>query len=53
MLTKPDAKDELVISRLQDEYNLLVSSLTFLPLGADMGTAVYNIITGLAFMVKM
>ena len=45
MLTKPDIPDELIISRLQDEYNLHVSTLTFLPLGADMGTAVYRVIT--------
>jgi spectinomycin phosphotransferase len=43
MLTKPDIADELIISRLQNEYNLLVSFLTFLPLGADMGTAVYRV----------
>ena len=45
MLTKPDIADELIISRLQDEYNLHVSTLTFLPLGADMGTAVYRVVT--------
>jgi spectinomycin phosphotransferase len=44
MLTKPDIKDELIISRLQDEYNLHVSILTFLPIGADMGTAVYRVV---------
>ena len=44
MLTKPDIADELIISRLQDEYDLNVSTLTFLPLGADMGTAVYRIV---------
>ncbi len=43
MLTKPDIKDELIISCLQDEYDLRVSTLTFLPLGADMGTAVYHV----------
>jgi spectinomycin phosphotransferase len=44
MLTKPDIADELIISRLQDEYGLHVSTLTFLPLGADMGTAVYRVV---------
>jgi spectinomycin phosphotransferase len=57
MLTKPDIADELIISRLQDEYNLRVSSLTFLPLGADMGTAVYRVIvndgTAGAYFLKL
>ena len=45
MLTKPNIPDELIISRLQEEYEFHVVSLTFLPLGADMNTAVYRIIT--------
>ena len=55
MLTKPDIADKLIISRLQDEYNLHVSTLTFLPLGADMGTAVYRIITddGNVYFLKL
>jgi len=44
MLTKPAVPDKLIVSRLQDEYNLRVSTLTFLPLGADMGTAVYRVV---------
>jgi len=55
MLTKPDIADGLIISRLQDEYNLHVSTLTFLPLGADFGTAVYRIIAddGTAHFLKL
>lgn len=55
MLTKPDISDELIISRLQEEYNLRVSTLTFLPLGADMGTAVYRVVAddGTAFFLKL
>jgi spectinomycin phosphotransferase len=45
MLEKPDLPDHLIISRLQAEFNLEVSSLTFLPLGADVNTAVYRAIT--------
>lgn len=45
MLTKPNIPDELIISRLQEEYGLQVTELTFLPLGADMGTAVYRVVT--------
>ena len=55
MLTKPDIADELIISRLQEEYNLYVTSLTFLPLGADMGTAVYRVVAedGTAYFLKL
>ena len=45
MLEKPDIPDKLIISRLQEEYNLHVSQLTFLPLGADTATAVYRAVT--------
>ena len=55
MLTKPDIADELIISHLQEEYNLHVPSLTFLPLGADMGTAVYRVVAddGTAYFLKL
>jgi spectinomycin phosphotransferase len=43
MLEKPDIPDELIISFLEKEYNLRTAELTFLPLGADMGTAVYRV----------
>ncbi len=43
MFEKPDIPDELIISRLQEEYDLRVAELTFLPLGADLGTAVYRV----------
>ncbi len=55
MLTKPDIADELILSRLQEEYNLHVATLTFLPLGADMGTAVYRVVAddGSAYFLKL
>ena len=55
MLTKPDIKDKLIISRVQDEYTLHVSTLTFLPLGADMGTAVYRVVADdeIAYFLKL
>lgn len=55
MLEKPDISDELIISRLQKEYNLRVTELTFLPLGADMGTAVYRVVSGngTAYFLKL
>lgn len=45
MLEKPDIPDELILSRLEEEYELQIIELTFLPLGADMGTAVYRVVT--------
>src|SRR5215207_11200613 len=55
MLTKPNIADKLIIFRLQQEYGLYVASLTFLPLGADLGTAVYRIVTndGAAYFLKL
>jgi spectinomycin phosphotransferase len=55
MLEKPNIPDELIISRLQEEYGLQVAELTFLPLGADMGTAVYRVVTdnGTAYFLKL
>lgn len=55
MLEKPDIEDEFVISSLQEEYKLQVAALTFLPLGADMGTAVYRVATGdgTAYFLKL
>jgi spectinomycin phosphotransferase len=44
MLEKPDIPDELIIFRLQEQYNLHVAELSFLPLGADMGTVVYRMV---------
>ena len=55
MLEKPNIKDELIISRLQEEYELRVAQLTFLPLGADEGSAVYRAVAddGLAYFLKL
>ena len=55
MLEKPDIKDELIISRLQEEYDLRVAELTFLPIGADSRTAVYRVLAedGMAYFMKL
>lgn len=45
MLEKPNISDELITCHLQSEYKLDVAELTFLPLGADGGTAVYRVVT--------
>lgn len=55
MLEKPYIPDQLIISRLKEEYDLRVAELTFLPLGADLGTAVYRVVAddGTAYFLKL
>jgi spectinomycin phosphotransferase len=55
MLTKPNIPDELIISRLQQEYGLHVTELTFLPLGADLRTFVYRVVVddGRTYFLKL
>jgi spectinomycin phosphotransferase len=55
MLEKPAIPDEAIISRLQEEYRLTVAALTFLPIGADMGSVVYRVVTqeGTAYFLKL
>jgi spectinomycin phosphotransferase len=55
MLEKPDIADERIISNLQKQYGVEVARLEFLPLGADMGTAVYRVIAedGTAYFLKL
>jgi len=55
MLTKPNIPDELIISRLQEEYDLHVAILAFLPIGADQGSAVYRVVTSdeAAYFLKL
>jgi spectinomycin phosphotransferase len=55
MLEKPDLQDELIISRLHGEYRLNIAGLTFLPLGADVNTAVYHVVAadGAAYFLKL
>jgi spectinomycin phosphotransferase len=55
MLEKPDFPDERIIACLRDEYDLNIADLTFLPLGADVNTAVYRATTDdqTAYFVKL
>jgi spectinomycin phosphotransferase len=55
MLEKPNISDEMIISRLQEEYKLRVVELNFLPIGADSRTAVYRVTTdhGTAYFLKL
>ncbi len=43
MLERPDLPDHRIAAGLQDAYGLRVSDLAFLPLGADLNTAVYRV----------
>jgi len=45
MLEKPELKDEKIINYLKTEYGLSVEKIAFLPLGADLNTAVYSVVT--------
>ena len=45
MLTKPDLKEESIITCLYDSYGLDSETVSFLPLGADFHTAVYRVTT--------
>ncbi|HEX5839203.1 MAG TPA: phosphotransferase [Anaerolineales bacterium] len=45
MLEKPNIPDELIISCVQEGYDLRVSELTFIPIGADSRTAVYRAVS--------
>jgi spectinomycin phosphotransferase len=55
MLEKPDLPDPLILSHTQDEYGLRVARVTFLPLGADVNTAVYRLDTpdAAAYFLKL
>lgn len=45
MLEKPEIKDKVIINCLKTEYGLSVENIVFLPLGADLNTAVYRVVT--------
>lgn len=45
MLEKPAVPDQLIIDFVEGEYNLRAHTLEFLPLGADVNTAVYRLVT--------
>ena len=55
MLEKPDLQEEKIVSCLQAKYGLLNTRVTFLPLGADMNTALYRVIAedGTFYFLKL
>jgi spectinomycin phosphotransferase len=55
VLEQPDVDDTAVVACLRDHYGVVPTHLTFLPLGADAGTAVYRAVAadGTAYFVKL
>lgn len=55
MLEKPDLPDERLTSCLRDDYGLRITAISFLPLGADVNTAVYRAVSddGTPYFVKL
>jgi spectinomycin phosphotransferase len=45
MLERPGVQDEEIVACLHKAYNLHVSEIEFLPLGADRNTAVFRVLT--------
>jgi len=45
MLEKPELEDKKIINCLKTEYGLYVEKIAFLPLGVDLNTAVYRVVT--------
>ena len=55
MLIKPEILDETIINCLWQEYGLRITQLDFLPLGGDLGTAVYRAAAaeGISYFCKL
>ena len=55
MLSKPPIDDTSILTALHAEYGLSATELTFLPLGADLNTAVYHVVTqdGASLFLKL
>ncbi|TLN07410.1 aminoglycoside phosphotransferase family protein, partial [bacterium] len=45
MLEKPAVPDQSIMTALWDAYGLRIRQVAFLPLGADVNTAVYRVIS--------
>jgi spectinomycin phosphotransferase len=55
MLERPELQDRLILSVVQEAYGLRAKEVTFLPLGADVNTAVYRLVAedGTANFLKL
>src|SRR5579884_146497 len=55
MLTPPDLSPETILATLRDVFRLRASRATFLPIGADVNSAVYRVETpdGTSYFLKL
>lgn len=55
MLTKPAIADQVIHDHLLSSYELLIGAVEFLPLGADINSAVYRVTTsaGMPYFLKL
>ena len=55
MLEKPTLADEKIVACLQAEYGLAIDQVVFLPVGADLNTAIYRVVTtgGAPYFLKL
>ena len=55
MLERPDLQDERIVACLQKEFGVPVAQVAFLPLGADLNTAVYRVVAedGTPYFLKL
>lgn len=55
MLEKPDVRDQSIIVALEDQYDLRIAKLFFLPIGADMNAAAYRVVghDNMAYFLKL
>ncbi len=55
MLTKPDISDHRIMACLHDHFGLRIAQARFLPLGADVNSAVYRVTTdsGAGYFLKL
>src|SRR5262249_17358011 len=55
MLTPPDISDDRIIACLRDRFGLRIAQVKFLPLGADVNSAVYRVTadSGTPYFLKL
>lgn len=55
MLTKPDIADETIVTCAAESFGLRISNGNFLPIGADVNSAVYRLTTldGARYLLKL
>jgi len=55
MLTPPDLANDIIIACVRDTFGLPIAHATFLPVGADVHSAVYRLVTadGTSYLLKL